>query len=213
MRPSIRAFVQTCIRSLPLPDPIYEFGAYRAPGQEELADLRPLFPDRRYVGTDMRPGPGVDHVLDLHAIDLPDSAVGTALVLDTLEHVREPHRAASELRRVLTPDGTALLSTVMDYPIHAAPSDYWRFTPDGLAAVLEPFAASVVAYAGPERLPRSVVAVAFAAEPDAATTAALRDALGTWARSVEPSWKQAARLWVPPVALHAARRVLGMRGL
>lgn len=213
MRPSIRAFVEACIGSMSLHEPIFEFGAYRTAGQEQLADLRPLFPGREYVGTDMRPGLGVDRVLDLHALDLPDSSVGTALVLDTFEHVRYPTRAAAELARVLAPEGVAIVSTVMDYPIHAAPSDYWRFTPDGLAAVLEPFAASVVQTAGPARLPRSVVAVAFATAPDDRTETALRAALAAWSRSVEPTWKRTVRLCVPPAALLAARRLIGMRGL
>ena len=213
MRPSVRAFVTSCLETVTLPDPVYEFGSYRASGQEELADLRPLFPGRAYVGTDAREGPGVDLVLDLHAIDLPDATVGTALVLDTLEHVRNPHRAAEELRRVLRPDGALLVSTVMDYPIHAAPSDYWRFTPQGLEAVLAPFPSVVVGHAGPARLPRTVVAVAFASEADARLLADVRASLGVWSRDVEPGWKQGIRLVAPPATLLAARRLLGMRGL
>jgi SAM-dependent methyltransferase len=213
VRPSIRAFVETCSRTLPLPDPVYEFGSYRAEGQERLADLRPLFPGRPYVGSDAREGPGVDRVLDLHALDLSDDTVGTALVLDTFEHVRYPHRAASELHRVLRPDGVLIVSTVMDYPVHAAPHDYWRFTPQGLEAVLEGFPSVVVESAGAERLPRSVVGVAFATEQPATRVAALREALASWAAAVEPHWKQTVRLVTPPVALLAARRALGMRGL
>ena len=198
---------------MPLPDPVYEFGSYRAPGLEALADLRPLFPGHAYVGTDMRDGPGVDQVLDLHAIALADASVGTALVLDTFEHVRDPHRASAELHRVLRPEGVLLVSSVMDYPVHEAPADYWRFTPQGLAAVLDPFAEAVIEFTGPARLPRSVVGVAFVSAPEKDRSEALGRDLAAWARTVEPPWKATVRLLCPPVLLLAARRLLGVRGL
>jgi SAM-dependent methyltransferase len=213
MRPSIRAFVQTVTGLVTTPDPIVEFGAFRAPGLEQLADLRPLFPGRTYLGTDVRDGPGVDRVLDLHAIDLADGSVGTALVLDTLEHVREPQRAMRELHRVLGQDGVLVVSTVMDYPIHQAPEDYWRFTPQGLAALLEPFAAAVVQHTGDPGLPRTVAGVAFRSTPEPGTVAALEVGLRAWAESVEPRWKRSVRLVTPPVVLRGARRLLGVRGL
>ena len=213
MRPSIRAFVETCVGCLDLPDPVYEFGAYRAAGLEQLADMRPLFPGRAYVGTDMREGPGVDRVIDLHAIDLPDGSVGTALVLDTMEHVRDPHRAVAEIHRVLRQDGVLVISSVMSYPIHAAPDDYWRFTPQGLASLLEPFADAVVEFAGAERLPISVVGVAFNSAPAPDRREELASQLAGWSRRVEPRWKSAVRLVSPPALLIAGRRVLGVRGL
>ena len=74
-------------------EPIYEFGALQLPGLEEFADLRPFFRGKSYVGCDMREGRGVDKVLNLHNIDLPDESVGTVITLDTLEHVEFPHKA------------------------------------------------------------------------------------------------------------------------
>ena len=94
MREHIRRFVKIVADTLPVLEPIYEFGAFLVPGQETLADLRPLFPGKAYVGCDMRPGPGVDVLLDLscrrqirrggHAIDLPPESVGTVLSLEVL---------------------------------------------------------------------------------------------------------------------------------
>ena len=65
MRENVKSFVALCADALDLREPIYEFGSYQVAGQEGLADLRPLFRGRRYVGCDMRPGPGVDEVMDL----------------------------------------------------------------------------------------------------------------------------------------------------
>ena len=87
MRELIREFVELASRTLPLEGPIYEFGAFLVPGQEQLADLRPLFPGKQYVGADMRAGPGVDPLLNLPDVALPDAAAGTGLCLHTLEHV------------------------------------------------------------------------------------------------------------------------------
>src|SRR5207247_792573 len=113
------------------PDPVVEFGALQVePGQD--ADLRPLFAGRPYLGTDLRPGPGVDRVEDLRALTLADGSVGTALCLETLEHCEDPFAAGRELARVVADGGVCLVSTPLMLGIHGYPNDYWRFTPEGL---------------------------------------------------------------------------------
>ena len=92
MRKSLKDFARIVAETLPAAEPIYEFGARQVAGQERFADLRPLFPGKIYVGCDMRPGPGVNRVLDLHALDLPSDSVGTVLCFDTLEHVADRDR-------------------------------------------------------------------------------------------------------------------------
>ena len=84
MRLLIRDFVSLVAASVPILEPIYEFGSLQVPGQEGVADLRPLFPQKKYVGCDMREGAGVDKIVDLHNINLPSDSVGTVLCLDTL---------------------------------------------------------------------------------------------------------------------------------
>ena len=59
-----------------LPEPILEIGSYKVEGQEELIDLRPLFPGREYYGVDMREGPGVDMVQNVEELSLPDPGTG-----------------------------------------------------------------------------------------------------------------------------------------
>jgi len=157
VRALVKEFVRLVAETLPVPEPIYEFGALQVPGQEGFADLRPLFPGREYVGCDLRPGPGVDRVLDLHHIALPDETAGTVLLLDTLEHVERFWVALEEVRRILRPGGLLLLSSVMDFPIHDYPADYWRFTPEGFRALLRPFEPSFVGYAGEADAPHTVV--------------------------------------------------------
>jgi len=50
-----------------------------------------------------------------------------------LEHVQgNPQDVFSESLRLLKPGGIAVHTTCFVYPVHAAPSDFWRFTPNGL---------------------------------------------------------------------------------
>jgi SAM-dependent methyltransferase len=178
MRELIREFVRICTETLPLQGPVYEFGSFQVPGQEGFADLRALFPGKQYVGADMRKGPGVDVVLDLHEIALPANCAGTVLVMDTLEHVAFPHRAMEEVHRITRPGGVAIISSVMKAGIHDHPNDYWRFTPEGFRILLKPFTDSVVSYAGQESFPHTVVGVGFKGHPAGLET--LTTALAKW---------------------------------
>ena len=62
MNQFLRGVARALAESFTLPDPILEIGSYQVEGQDELIDLRGLFPGRPYVGVDCRPGPGVDCV-------------------------------------------------------------------------------------------------------------------------------------------------------
>jgi hypothetical protein len=161
MRQLIREFVRIVVGTLPIHEPIYEFGALQPPGQEEFADMRNFFPGKEYIGCDMQEGPGVDKVLNLHDIDLPSETAGCGLILDTLEHVEFVRRAVEEAYRILKPEGILVISSQMDCPIHAYPDDYWRFTPSAFKSLLKPFKSSFVNLAGDEWLPHTVVGIGF----------------------------------------------------
>lgn len=160
MRGEIKQFVKLCAETLPISEPIYEFGALQVPAQVGFADLRPFFPGRKYIGVDIRKGPGVDAILDLHDIRLDSESVGTILILDTLEHVEFVRKAINECHRVLKPNGLLIISSVMNFPIHDHPHDYWRFTPEAFESLLRPFSSSVVDFAGDESFPHTVVGIA-----------------------------------------------------
>lgn len=161
VRRAIKEFVSIVAAHIPIKEPIYEFGSLQVVGQEGFADLRPVFPAKEYIGADMREGPGVDKILDLHHIDLPSGCAGAILCLDTLEHVEYPHRALEEIHRVLEPDGVAVISSVMDFPIHDYPHDYWRFTPEAFRSLLKPFAYSFIGFVGKESFPHTVIGIGF----------------------------------------------------
>ena len=164
MRKPIWNYVKLVIDTLPITAPVYEFGAYQVEAAPENCDLRPLLAEKQYVGCDMRAGPGVDKVLDLHQIDLPDNSIGTVFLMDTLEHVEYPHQAMAEVHRILKPDGLVVMSSVLDFFIHETPHDYWRFTPDGFRSLLKHFRHSHVGYYGRAIFPHTLVGIGFKEE-------------------------------------------------
>src|SRR6516225_12321556 len=147
-----RAFAET----FDLPGPILEIGSQQVPGQEEIADLRPLFPDKRYLGVDITPGRGVDFVADVESLPQAESSVGTVIAMNTLEHVPHFWRAFDEIHRVLRPDGALLVSCPFYFHIHSYPSDYWRFSPEALEIVLQAFPTRVIGWHGAKNRPANV---------------------------------------------------------
>jgi SAM-dependent methyltransferase len=156
MRTIVRWFVEDASEVLPINDPIVEFGSRPAEGQSEISYLRGLFPGHEYIGCDIQPGENVDRIEDLHALTFEDNSVGTVISVETLEHVEDPIRAVEEMHRVLKPGGVCVLTSVMFFPIHAHPWDFWRFTPEGFARVLKPFETSLSFGFGFEELPEGV---------------------------------------------------------
>jgi SAM-dependent methyltransferase len=102
-------------------------------------DLRHLFSSgATYIGTDIEAGKGVDVVADL-ADDISSlretlgmKGFGTIFCLSVLEHCKDPFRVARNLAALLKPDGVICISVPFALGLHAYPSDYWRFTPEGV---------------------------------------------------------------------------------
>jgi SAM-dependent methyltransferase len=144
-----------------LPGPILEIGSYQVAGQEDLADLRRLFPDKPYLGVDLRPGPGVDCLANVEALPQADASVGTVVAMNCFEHVARFWRGFDEIHRVLCADGVLLVSAPFYFHIHEYPNDYWRFSPAALEVLLEPYPTKIVGWHGPKGRPLHVWAVAF----------------------------------------------------
>ena len=157
-QPLIRSFIKELTAIVEMPDPVVEFGSMQVETEQD-GDLRALFEGREFTGTDFRQGPGVDRVEDLRALSYRDGEVGTAICLDTLEHCEDPPAACRELHRVVGTGGVCVISSVMAFGIHAYPSDYFRFTPEGFRALLRPFDDIWVAGIGYEQFPVQVVGV------------------------------------------------------
>jgi SAM-dependent methyltransferase len=207
MREAIKDLLQICVETIPIQNPIYEFGSYLVPGQEKLIDTRPFFAGMNYFGADMREGPGVDTVLNLHEIDLPDASVGTVVMIDTLEHVEFVRIAINEVHRILKTSGVVFITSVMDFPIHAYPNDYWRFTPEGFRSLLSPFPKSLVTQLGRQNFPHTLVGVGFKENVPQLAINAFKNMIPAWERQwkwkVFRGWKECVRRIIPPIILEA----------
>lgn len=156
MRQSVKDYLLKVIKRYPPLEPIYEIGSYQVEGQENFADLRPFFPGMVYVGCDLRAGPGVDRIEDVHRLKIKSNSVGTILIMDTLEHVENVYQAMNEVYRVLKPRGMVIMTSVMNFPIHDYPSDYWRFTPKAFELLLKRFNYYEVEFDGDPSFPVGV---------------------------------------------------------
>jgi len=190
MRPHIHEFFQKCAVSLPCREPIVEIGAYQVPGQEAIADLRPLFPAKKYLGCDMQPGIGVDQIENIHGLSFADNSVGTFLLADTLEHVSDPIRGMQEIHRCLADDGIAIFTSVMHFPIHAYPNDYWRFTPEAFRALAAPFGTKAIFYGGPSLFPHTVCGIAGKTAVHGAAIRAMEQVLLTMQTPAPPQLQE-----------------------
>lgn len=85
---------------------------------------------------------GATIIGDLQDLDtVPSATFDCALVTQTLQYVREPRRAVSELHRILKDSGTALVTAPCLGRVEPADVvDHWRFMPKGLEALFADFA-------------------------------------------------------------------------
>lgn len=99
---------------------------------------RSMFTQRqaRYIGADIDGTP--DIVINAEGtLPLADESVDFVVSFQVLEHVRNVAAYLATLRRVLRVGGSMFLSTHGVWPYHPHPTDYWRWTRDGLLVTLE----------------------------------------------------------------------------
>jgi SAM-dependent methyltransferase len=104
---------------------------------------RPYFLEARYVGVDLGVGDDtwnygrLDALCDLNALPFGAGAFGAALNVVTLEHLRDPQVALSEIARVMRSGGKLLLVAPHEWEVHQSPHDYFRYTRHGLELLLQ----------------------------------------------------------------------------
>lgn len=97
------------------------------------------FGHAKYVAFDLAVGDTawdyskLDAVGDLASLPFRDESFDGALNIVTLEHVREPQAVIAELARVLKPGARLLLIVPLEWEVHQAPHDYFRYTRYGVA--------------------------------------------------------------------------------
>ena len=96
-------------------------------------------PRTRMIATDWLHAPTevqVDVFCDAAALPFGAGSFDAVLCTEVLEHLRTPARTLAEARRVLRDGGWLILTTPFQYHAHQRPHDYFRYTAQGLMALL-----------------------------------------------------------------------------
>lgn len=102
-----------------------------------------------YIGVDEEMGAGVDECRSGNSLGYLSDTFDVVVSTEALEHDRYPWLTAGEVWRVLKPGGMAILTargydSRGCYPVHPSPGDFWRFSVDGMVAMVEDAGLAVV---------------------------------------------------------------------
>jgi SAM-dependent methyltransferase len=130
---SLARTLQNVVDGLPAGGRVLDFGCGAKPYE---SILREHF--ESYVSADLQGNDSADLVINAAGC-LPASAVDFDCVFSSqvLEHVVSPGLYLAEAFRVLKPGGALVLSTHGIWPYHPDPTDFWRWTADGLRSEIE----------------------------------------------------------------------------
>ena len=88
---------------------------------------------------------GPDVLYDGARLPFDPASFDTVLSTEVLEHTPDPAALVAEMARVLKPNGTVIITAPFAFRLHEEPYDYFRYTPHGLASLLERAGMHVVA--------------------------------------------------------------------
>jgi SAM-dependent methyltransferase len=80
---------------------------------------------------------GVDVFASAEELPFGEDSFDCVICTEVIEHCTDPATVMKEIRRVLKPGGTALVTTPFLVPLHDMPYDFWRFTPSALRLLAE----------------------------------------------------------------------------
>lgn len=108
---------------------VLECGGYDVNGT-----IRPLFSGaKEYLAIDDRDGPGVDQVVNCHALPFDEGSYDWVVSTSMLEHDPMFWRSMSEMQRVLRPGGLLAVTVPgFGWPHHNDPIDLYRFSATAL---------------------------------------------------------------------------------
>jgi SAM-dependent methyltransferase len=84
------------------------------------------------VNLDLHDGPSIDIVGADEQLPFQDGSVDMIVLQEVLEHVARPVSMLQEVARVLRPGGHVYCQTPFQIGFHPGPSDYWRFSRQGI---------------------------------------------------------------------------------
>ena len=100
------------------------------------------FSHTRYVGADvLSSGRELNRKLpsfwfDGANIPMKESSCSHALLIEVMEHIYDPHKLISDIKRILSTNGTLIFTVPFYWPIHEAPYDFNRYTRYSIEQIL-----------------------------------------------------------------------------
>lgn len=91
------------------------------------------------INVDIVKGPNIDIVCDAHYLPFREQSLDLVFIMAVLEHVKNPWRVAEEIHRIVKKGGKVLANAPFLQPFHADPTDYFRFTLEGLRELFKEF--------------------------------------------------------------------------
>ena len=104
-------------------------------GLEVGAGMSNLHP--AVVKLDLIASANVDVCASAEHLPFPDDTFDIVISQEVLEHVRDPFKAMREIVRVLKPRGILYCQVPFVFGYHPGPTDYWRFTRQGIRVMAE----------------------------------------------------------------------------
>lgn len=95
--------------------------------------------DPRVANIDIYPFKGVDIVADASELPFRNDSVDMVISEVTLEHVAAAFKAIEEITRIVKPGGYVYVAVPFVFPFHPSPSDYYRWTPEGIKESFKEF--------------------------------------------------------------------------
>lgn len=92
--------------------------------------------DARLYNVDISDSPSTSVVGDAMALPFRDQSCELCVCQEVLEHLRAPWLATREMARILKDGGAAYFQVPFVLGVHSGPNDYYRFTLDGLEALV-----------------------------------------------------------------------------
>lgn len=126
-----KTFMKRCFSEESITGSVLEIGS----GRDKFN--RKLFTNKyKVITTNIYPKNVVDYICSVNYLPFEDNKFGCVICEHVLEHLEEPAKAIDEIKRVLKPKGLLILVVPFSWPIHEKPYDLWRFSEEGLRALL-----------------------------------------------------------------------------
>ncbi len=108
-------------------------------GSEKTGTRKRPKTNKTIINMDIFPHSEAHVAADGHYLPFVDETFDCIYMVAVLEHVSNPFMVAHEVARVLKRGGFVLVACPFIYPMHSAPSDYFRFTEEGLRQLFPSF--------------------------------------------------------------------------